>query len=73
MQWHYGNIGSALQGVAVIAIAVGALIKGPAALRAWIDQRHAESEEARERAETVRLRGRRRSTAGPGMASTASA
>jgi hypothetical protein len=31
MQWHWGDIGSALQGVAVIVIAVGALIKGPAA------------------------------------------
>jgi hypothetical protein len=29
MQWHYGNIGSALQGVAVLAVAVGALVHSP--------------------------------------------
>jgi hypothetical protein len=55
MQWHWGNIGSALQGFAVVAVAIGALIKGPAAVRAWIDLRKAEAEEAHERAKTVRL------------------
>jgi hypothetical protein len=36
MQTHYGNIGSALQGVGVIAVAIGALIKGRAVVRAWM-------------------------------------
>ena len=54
MQWHYGNIGSAIQGVGVIAVAVGALIKGPAVVRAWINGKNAEAEEARARAEALK-------------------
>lgn len=51
---HYGNIGSFLQGIAVILIAIGALIKGPAVVRAWIDRQKADADEARARAQAMR-------------------
>jgi hypothetical protein len=54
MQIHYGNIGAALQGIAVIGILVGALIKGPAFLRAGIERRRAQAEAARAQAELAR-------------------
>jgi hypothetical protein len=54
MQWHWGNIGSMLQGVSVIVIAVAALIRGPAVIRAWLDRQAAGAEEARARAESLR-------------------
>lgn len=54
MQWHWGNIGSAMQGFAVVIIAIGALFKGPAVVRAWIEGKQAEAEETRTRAETAR-------------------
>jgi hypothetical protein len=38
MQWHWGNIGSMLAGLSTIVIAVGALIRGPAVIRAWLDR-----------------------------------
>ena len=54
MQWHWGNIGSMLQGVSVIVIAVAALIRGPAVVRSWLDRQAADEEEARARPETLR-------------------
>lgn len=54
MQWHWGNIGSMLAGLSTIAIAVGALIRGPAVVRSWLDRQGAEAEEARARAEALR-------------------
>jgi hypothetical protein len=58
MQWHWGNIGSALQGFAAVGVAVAAIIglivKGPAALRAWTGRQDAEADAAREQAETER-------------------
>jgi hypothetical protein len=38
MQWHWGNIGSVLAGLSTVAIAVGALIRGPAVVRSWLDR-----------------------------------
>jgi hypothetical protein len=46
MEWHWGNIGSALQGFAVVIVAIGALVKGPAVVRAWIAFRAARLAEA---------------------------
>lgn len=43
-----------LQGVSVIVIAVAALIRGPAVIRAWLDGKAAAAEEARARAEALR-------------------
>jgi hypothetical protein len=54
MQWHWGNIGSMLAGLSTIVIAVGALIRGPAVIRAWLNGKAAEAEEARARAESLR-------------------
>src|SRR5262249_32046236 len=54
MQWHWGNIGSALQGFALVGVAIGALIHGPAWVRARIDLRRAEAEAARAQAEVFR-------------------
>ena len=54
MQWHWGNIGSALQGFAVLIVAIGALIKGPALVRAWIGRQRAEAEAAHEQAAIAR-------------------
>jgi hypothetical protein len=33
MEWHWGNIGSMLQGLSVVVIAIAALVRSPAALR----------------------------------------
>ena len=55
MQWHWGNIGSALAGASTVLIAVGAFIRSPAALRDWRARQRAEAEAAREQAETIRL------------------
>jgi len=54
MQWHWGNIGSMLAGLSAIVIAVGALIRGPAVVRSWLDRQAADAEEARARAEALR-------------------
>ncbi len=54
MQWHWGNIGSMLAGVTTIVIAVGALIRGPAVIRAWLDRQAADADEARARAQSLR-------------------
>lgn len=54
MQWHWGNIGSMLAGLSTIVIAVGALIRGPAVVRSWLDRQAADAEEARARAEALR-------------------
>jgi hypothetical protein len=54
MQWHWGNIGSFLAGLSTVAIAVGALIRGPAIVRSWLDRQAADADEARAR--TVALR-----------------
>jgi hypothetical protein len=43
-----------LAGRSTIAIAVGALIQGPAVIRAWLDRQVAESEEAQARAQALR-------------------
>ena len=59
MQWHWGNIGSAVAGLSTLMIAAAALIRGPAALRAWLERLHAETEVKREEAETIRLERRR--------------
>jgi hypothetical protein len=39
MEWHRGNIGSMLQGLSVVVIAIAALVRSPAALRALRAQR----------------------------------
>jgi hypothetical protein len=54
MQWHWGNIGSMLAGLSTIVIAVGALIRGPAIVRSWLDRQAAEADESRARAEALR-------------------
>jgi len=54
MQWHWGNIGSFLAGLSTVAIAVGALIRGPAVVRSWLDRQAADADEARARAEALR-------------------
>jgi hypothetical protein len=54
MQWHWGNIGSMLACLSTIVIAVGALIRGPAVVRAWLDRQAADAEEARAQAEALR-------------------
>jgi hypothetical protein len=53
MQWHWGNIGSMLAGLSTIVIAVGALIRGPAVIRSWLDRQAADAEEPRARAATL--------------------
>jgi hypothetical protein len=53
MQWHWGNIGAMLAGLSAIVVAIGALIRGPAVIRAWLDRQAADSEEARARAEAL--------------------
>jgi hypothetical protein len=54
MQWHWGNIGSFLAGLSTVAIAVGALIRGPAIVRSWLDRQAADADESRARAEALR-------------------
>ncbi len=54
MQWHWGNIGAMLAGLSTIVVAVGALIRGPAVVRAWLNRQAADAEEARARAESLR-------------------
>ena len=54
MQWHWGNIGSFFGGLAAVLIAIGALIRGPAVIRAWLDRQAADAEEARARAQSLR-------------------
>jgi hypothetical protein len=56
---HWGNIGSAIAGLSALAIAIGALIRSPAALRDWRARQRAEAEAAREQTETARLERRR--------------
>jgi hypothetical protein len=41
---HYGNIGAFLGGISALIIAVAALIRSPAALRAWIGAQNAKRE-----------------------------
>lgn len=41
---HYGNIGSFLTGLSTIIIAVGALVRSPAVVRAWLDQQASEAQ-----------------------------
>jgi hypothetical protein len=63
MQWHWGNIGSALAGlsaaISAAIIAIVTLIRGPAALADWRARQQAQAEAAREQAETTRLERRR--------------
>lgn len=63
MQWHWGNIGSAIAGAAALAIAVAALIRSPAALRDWQARQRNQAAAAYEETETTRLN-RRRSLSG---------
>ncbi len=56
---HWGNIGSFLAGLSTVAIAIAALIRGPAALRDWQARQRALAEAAHEEAETTRLDRRR--------------
>jgi hypothetical protein len=63
MQWHWGNIGSFIAGLSALAIAIGALIRSPAALRDWRERQQAQAEAAREEAKAIRLN-RRRSLSG---------
>lgn len=68
MEWHWGNIGSALAGLSTVIIAVAALIRSPGVLRDWRDRQRALAEAAREEAETTRLeRDRGLSGWSPGM------
>lgn len=43
-----------LAGLSTIAIAAGALIRGPAVVRSWLDRQAADADEARARAEALR-------------------
>lgn len=56
---HWGNIGSFLAGLSTVAIAIAALLRGPAALRDWQARQRALAEEAHEQAENIRLERRR--------------
>jgi hypothetical protein len=38
LTWHWGNIGSFLAGLSTVAIAVGALIRGPAVVPSGLDR-----------------------------------
>ncbi|SRR6266516_718381 len=54
MQWHWGNIGTAMAGFSAAIVALGALVRGPGALRAWLDNQRAQAQAAREEAATIR-------------------
>jgi hypothetical protein len=54
MEWHWGNIGSMLQGLSVVVIAIAALVRSPAALRDWRARQAAEADAARAQAEVSR-------------------
>jgi hypothetical protein len=54
MEWRWGNIGSILQCLSVVVIAIAALIRSPAALRNWQARQAAEADAARARAEASR-------------------
>lgn len=53
MQWLEA-VGSALTGISTFVVALAALIRGPAVLRAWLEQR-AEDAASQEQAATIRL------------------
>jgi hypothetical protein len=59
MQWHWGNIGSALAGLSTVIIAVAALIRSPSALRDWRARQRAQAEAAHEETRTLQLERRR--------------
>jgi len=59
MQWHWGNIGSALAGLSTLVVAAAILIRGPAALKVWMERQRAEAAAAREQAENLALDRRR--------------
>jgi len=40
-----GNIGATASGLSALALAAGALIRGPAIVRAWIDRQRAEADQ----------------------------
>lgn len=44
------DVGSMLAGLSTILIALGALVRGPAVIRAWLDHQAADAEEARQSA-----------------------
>lgn len=56
---HYGNIGAFLGGISAVIVAVAALIRSPAALRAWIERQQADRDLATEQAKTIQLERRR--------------
>lgn len=56
---HYGNIGAFLGGISALIVAVAALIRSPAALRAWIGRQQADRDLATEQAKTIQLERRR--------------
>jgi hypothetical protein len=51
---HYGNLGAMLSGLGVVIVSIGALFRGPAVVRAWLDRQAAVADEARARAEALR-------------------
>jgi len=59
MQWHWGNIGSAVAGLSALVVAAAALIRGPAALSTWMAKQRAQEAAAREQEESARLDRRR--------------
>jgi hypothetical protein len=54
MEWHWGNIGSMLQGLSVVVIALAAVVRSPAVLRDWRARQAAEADAARAEAEVSR-------------------
>lgn len=54
MQWHWGNIGSFLAGLSTVIVAVAALIRSPAVIRAVLARQAEEANAARARAELDR-------------------
>lgn len=54
MQWLEA-IGSALTGISTVVVALAALIRGPAVLRAWLERQRAEDAASREQADSLRL------------------
>lgn len=62
MQWHWGNIGSAVAGLSAFIIAMAAVVRSPGVVReirarqaAQAEAAKAQAEAAREQAETIRL------------------
>jgi surfactin synthase thioesterase subunit len=54
MQWHWGNIGSALAGLSTVIIAIAALVRSPGAVRDFRERQRAQADAARAQAELTR-------------------